>query len=212
MWIDVDQNTEEWDLLRSKKATSSNFAKIMANDGKAFGEPAKAYAAKIATSRFIDGPVSSGFSNAAMARGHELEPIAINEYENQYFVDVTKGGFYDCGEIGGSPDGRVGKDGLVEVKSQEAHVHYASIKRGSYSPAYKWQFVGNLLVSGRDWIDYISFCVDIPTPERLFVCRMYSSHFSEDLKRLESRLKSFEELVCQCLSDIKENPYFIVHK
>ena len=37
----VDQNTDAWFDLRLVKITSSNFGTIMANDGKAFGEPAK---------------------------------------------------------------------------------------------------------------------------------------------------------------------------
>ena len=32
---DVQQNTDEWQALRLGKATASNFACIMANDGKA---------------------------------------------------------------------------------------------------------------------------------------------------------------------------------
>ena len=46
MFIDVIQNTEEWFNLRIGKATSSNFAKIMANNNKAFGNPAIEYAQK----------------------------------------------------------------------------------------------------------------------------------------------------------------------
>ena len=34
MWVDIEQNTEEWFNIRLGKATSSNFAKIMANEDK----------------------------------------------------------------------------------------------------------------------------------------------------------------------------------
>lgn len=33
IWHDVEQNSEEWELLRLGKATASNFGLIMANEG-----------------------------------------------------------------------------------------------------------------------------------------------------------------------------------
>ena len=53
IWHDVEQNGEEWDALRLGKATASNFGLIMANDGKAFGEPAKRYALQLALGSLI---------------------------------------------------------------------------------------------------------------------------------------------------------------
>ena len=41
LWHDVEQNTDEWQALRLGKATASSFVCFMANDGKAFGYPAK---------------------------------------------------------------------------------------------------------------------------------------------------------------------------
>ena len=38
---DVEQNTDEWLNLRIAKITGSSISKIMANYGKAFGDPAK---------------------------------------------------------------------------------------------------------------------------------------------------------------------------
>ena len=38
---DVEQNTEAWEDLRAGKITSSPLGKVMANEGAAFGKPAK---------------------------------------------------------------------------------------------------------------------------------------------------------------------------
>ncbi len=54
-WHNVEQNTDEpcpwcgktWMELRAGKVTGSAIPKIMANYGKAFGEPAKKYATNI---------------------------------------------------------------------------------------------------------------------------------------------------------------------
>ena len=39
MWIDIQQNTDSWLDLRAGKVSGSSIGKIMANYGKAFGEP-----------------------------------------------------------------------------------------------------------------------------------------------------------------------------
>ena len=44
----IEQNTDEWLQLRIGKITASNFGTVMANYGKAFGNPAKDYAMRIA--------------------------------------------------------------------------------------------------------------------------------------------------------------------
>ena len=117
IWHDVEQNGEEWDALRLGKATASNFGLIMANDGKAFGEPAKRYAIQLALEQIKGCKSEFGFSNEHMERGHEQEPIARMLYEEMNFVDVDNGGFFDHETYGDSPDGLVGQDGLVEIKS-----------------------------------------------------------------------------------------------
>ena len=61
---DVEQNTDEWFALRAGMLTGSGFGKIMANYGKAFGDPAKKYAANIAIEQITGTPISSDYSNA----------------------------------------------------------------------------------------------------------------------------------------------------
>ena len=101
---DVQQNTEEWESLRIGKITSSSIGLIMANYGKAFGDPAKRHALKIALERMSGLKAEYSFSNDHTERGHEQEPIARSEYEAMMFVDVQNGGFFELGNIGASPD------------------------------------------------------------------------------------------------------------
>ena len=68
IWHDVEQNGEEWDALRMGKATASNFGLIMANEGKAFGEPAKRYALQLALEQIKGSKSEFGFSNDHMDR------------------------------------------------------------------------------------------------------------------------------------------------
>ena len=76
IWHDVDQNDDEWRALRCGKVTGSGLGKVMANNGKAFGDPAKKYAVQLALERITNTWQDNGFSNAHTERGHEQEPIA----------------------------------------------------------------------------------------------------------------------------------------
>jgi len=195
-FIEVDQNSEEWLDLRVAKVTGSVCAKMMANFGKAFGDPAKKMAVTIAREQ-VTGKrsLTESFSNAHMERGHEQEPMARRAYEDEYFVDVANGGFFDCGLFGCSPDGLVDDNGIIEIKSVLDHVHYANIKRGGIDPAYKWQIYFNLLKTEREWIDSISYCADYPEKRRLYVHRVYSEDCKKEFQMIEERSIEFFDLV-----------------
>ena len=161
----------------------------MANYGKAFGDPAKKYAVNIAIEQITGNPIASTFTNDHMERGHEQEPIARMLYEDENFIKVTNGGFFGSDFIGCSPDGLVGDDGVIEIKSVIAPVHYANIKRQNVDPAYKWQCVGNVKFTGRDWIDFVSYCADFPEDKQLFVKRLYFADLHDELAMIDLRVQ-----------------------
>jgi hypothetical protein len=196
---DIEQNTPEWFALRLGKCTASNFQTIMANEGKAFGEPAKKYALQIALERITGNKSGVSFSNAHTERGHEQEPIARELYESENFVDVTNGGFFDCGDYGDSPDGLIGDDGIIEIKSVIATTHFDTLRRGDFDPAYKWQLVGHLVCTGRDWVDFVSYCADFPAHKQLITHRLHRDDYSDEIERLRSRRCDFLELVKQTM-------------
>jgi len=201
-WHDVEQNSEEWENLRLGKITSSHFNIIMSNYGKAFGESAKKYALKLALERIKNRKSEYNYSNAHMERGHDQEPIARMLYEDLYFTEVSNGGFFDCGFYGDSPDGLVGNDGVIEIKSVIETTHYANIKRGAIDPSYKWQVIGHLDCSGREWCDFISYCADFPEVSQLIVYRVYKKDVIEEIKMLSERRKLFNDLIENLISEI----------
>ena len=206
---DIKQNTEEWDMLRCGKITSSSLCKIMAHYPKDFGDPARRYAKALAVERITGRPAGSGYSNAAMARGHEQEPLARIAYENEFFCDVKNGGFFCSDTIGCSPDGLVGDDGLIEIKSAEPHIHYDRVAKQSIDSAYKWQIVGNLLFTGREWIDFVSYCQSFPEDRKLYTCRVNSNDFKKEFGQIESRIAEFSVLIDSIQEKIETANYFI---
>ncbi len=200
---DVQQNSEPWDALRLGKATCSAFGKFMANFGKAFGEPAKDYALQIALERKTGRKAEFSFSNAHTERGHEQEPVARMLYESERFVTVGNGGFFDCGEYGDSPDGLVDSDGVIEIKSVTAPTHYATLRRRSFDPVYRWQLVGHLDCTGRDWVEFISYCSDFPAEKQLLVYRYTRDDFATELGQLRERRAEFLGLVAQTFDNLE---------
>ena len=108
---------------------------------------------------------------------------------------MSNGGFFESDFIGCSPDGLVNSDGVIEIKSVIAPVHFASIKRDAVDPTYKWQCIANLYFTGRDWIDFVSFCADFPAGKQLFIHRMFKSEYTEEFEMLDERIGSFKDMV-----------------
>jgi hypothetical protein len=202
-WVDIQQNTDEWLELRRGKATASNFGKFMANEGKAFGDPAKAYALQISLEIATGRKSENNFSNDHTERGHIQEPIARMLYEDENFLTVTNGGYFDCGDYGDSPDGLVSYDGVIEIKSVIASTHYATLTRGSFDTSYKWQLIGHLDCTGREWVDFVSYCADFPEDKQLIIHRLNRHDYTDEIDRLRSRRYEFLKLVNEILFKIK---------
>lgn len=192
---DIEQNTDDWLLLRAGKITGSGISKIMANLGKAFGEPAKKYASQIVLERITGKPVSDGFSNEHTERGHEQEPMARKAYEELRFVDIGNGGFFELEGVGCSPDGLIGQNGLIEIKSVIYSTHFNNIRRQTFDPAYKWQLISNLKFTGREWIDFVSYCADFPKDKQLFIVRLHKEDLQEEFKLVDNRIAEFNALI-----------------
>lgn len=190
---DVRQNSDEWFDLRLGKITSSNFDKICANMGKSFGNPAKEYAQQKALERVTNKRYEDGYTNSYMERGQQLEPLAIDRYEIETFSEVKNGGFSSINVYGDSTDGMIGSNGCIEIKSVIPKTHWKNIQREGCDPSYKWQIQGHLLISDKDWCDYVSYCPEFPYEKQIYIQRIEKEINMQD--ELKERLIEFEELV-----------------
>ncbi len=198
MFVDIKQNSEEWFELRLKKATSSNFAKIMANDGKTFGLPALEYAERIALEYVTGVKDETGFTSGFMDRGTELEPVARPRYELETLYVVTNGGFHIQKSnhkilLGDSNDGNVGKDGCIEIKCVIPKTQWKRLKKGGYDLAYKWQIQGHIWIGEKDWCDFVSFCPEMPENKQLYIHRIERDN--DMIERMKLRINLFRQEV-----------------
>ena len=117
------------------------------------------------TAERITGYTEPTYSNDDMLRGTLDEPIARDLYSKHYAL-AREIGFTvrdDWGwNLGYSPDGLVGDDGLIEIKSRRAKKQLLTVLADEVPPENLAQLQCGLLVTGRKWIDYVSFCGGMP--------------------------------------------------
>lgn len=100
------------------------------------------------------------FTSNDMLRGKEAEPFAVDTYSQNYAPVTTVGLMVreeDGWRLGYSPDGLVGDDGLIEVKAPRQKTQLTTVLSGKVPADHMAQLQAGLLVSGRKWIDFISF-------------------------------------------------------
>jgi len=109
----------------------------------------------------ITGFVEPTLQSRAMERGQLDEPYARDAYSTHH-ARVTELGFmvrdFDGFKIGYSPDGLVGEDGLIEIKSRTQKIQLKTVLADEVPGENMAQLQTGSLVSGRPWIDYTSYC------------------------------------------------------
>jgi putative phage-type endonuclease len=156
--IDTEQGTQAWMDARAGVPTASNFDKIVTTKGEPSKQREK-YMFQLAAERIV-GKSMESFQSDAMARGVECESEARALYEmlNDCVVDTTGVCFYDESmQIGASPDGMVGADGLIEIKCPQSHTHVGYLIAGVLPTDYFQQVQGQMYVTGRKWVDFLSY-------------------------------------------------------
>jgi len=111
---------------------------------------------------FIGEPIDDGGSGFT-DRGTGMEEEAARWYEFETGAKVEAAGFclHDDHVAGCSPDRFVGADGLLEIKCPAAHTHMGYYLNG-FEDAYTLQVQGQLWVTGRKWLDKLSYHPTIP--------------------------------------------------
>ena len=162
---DLIQGTDEWHAARCGMVTASVAGKLLTSTLKvADNESSRGVVLTLAAER-ITGYVDPTYCGSSMERGHEDEPYARDTY-SEHVAPVDEAGFMvrDFGDyrIGYSPDGLVSVDGQIEVKSRLQKIHLRAILEDRVPAENYAQIQCGLLVSGRDWCDYVSFCGGMP--------------------------------------------------
>jgi putative phage-type endonuclease len=150
------QGTQEWFDVRLGLPSASCFDRIVTMKGEPSKQSEK-YLFKLAGEK-VSGKAEESYQNDAMKRGVEMEDQARQMYQIMQDAIVEQVGF--CVSEGGwgcSPDGLVGEDGMIEIKCPSIAVHVEYLLNGKLPSDYFQQTQGQLLVTGRKWVDFVSF-------------------------------------------------------
>lgn len=163
---DIEQGTPEWHDIRRGMVTASVVGQLVTPTLKvAANMDSRALAALLVAER-ITGHTDPSFVSDDMERGWEDEPRAIETYSEWRETEVTPLGFMvrdDWGfPIGYSPDGLVGEPGLIEVKSRRPKIQVQTVLGDKVPASVMAQIQCGLLVSGREWCDYLSYAGGMP--------------------------------------------------
>ena len=167
------QGTDAWFDVRRGIVTASTVGKLITlKTLQPASNPESRGLTTLLAAERITGWTDPTFMNDDMMRGVEDEPIARDKYAEHY-APVTEVGFMTEDKwgftIGFSPDGLVGDDGLIEIKSRRSKTQLFTILTDQVPSDNMAQLQCGLLVSGRKWIDYVSFSAGMP----LYVKRVH---------------------------------------
>lgn len=164
----IQQNTPAWTSARLYHFTSSELHKLMTKPrGGELSKTAETYifdklAEELTAGTCID---YSEVNSRVTQWGHDHEADARAEYERRTGNAVTLCGFFEWSpDFGGSPDGLVGEEGIIEIKCPYSCTTYARYLTMStvddvrkMVPEYYAQMQGNMLATGRVWCDFVAY-------------------------------------------------------
>ena len=204
--MEMTQQNEEWFLSRIGKVTGSRFGDIIAV-GKN-GQPLKARETIITeiTLELLTGQPGATFTSKASDWGNTQEPYACLAYEVKTGVFVQKTGFIDhptIGQCGASPDGLIETDGGFEAKCPySSAVHLDTLLYGMPSE-HMAQCQGGMLVTKREWWDFVSWNPNFPENMRLYIQR---------IERDQKFIDAMEEKLVIAIAEINANVKNLLEK
>lgn len=146
---------------------------------------------KLVAERLTGRSQESGYVNAAMQWGIDHEAEALAAYEAATGAMVQAIGFceHDDQPVGTSPDGFVGADGIVSIKCPETATHINYLRAGVEPSEHAAQNTHELWLTGRAWVDFVSYDPRLPEDLRLFVLRV--TRTAEQLEAYATEVKAF---------------------
>jgi putative phage-type endonuclease len=187
----IEQGTLEWHELRRGKVTASRVADILAKTKTGPSASRQNYLIELALQRTTK-TIEPSYTNAAMEWGTATEPqarvayeVATNNFVDQVaFVDHPTIKWFGC-----SPDGLVGKDGLLEIKCPNSATHWEYFKAKEPPKKYFIQMQAQMAVTGAKWCDFVSFDPRMPERSQLLVVKVPRD--PEFISQMEAEIQIF---------------------
>lgn len=169
---EVIQGSDQWLAMRRGILTASEMKLIVTPTLKvANNDKEKTHLYELLGQR-ITGYVEPFYISDDMMRGM-VDEITARELYAEKYASVTEVGFITNDKwgwvMGYSPDALVGDDGAIECKSRRAKYQVETLLANKLPDEYLLQVQTGLLVSEREWIDFVSYSAGLP----MFTLRVY---------------------------------------
>jgi putative phage-type endonuclease len=190
---DIIQRSPEWFASKLGRVGASRVADIMATTKSGPSASRKNYMAELLCER-LTGKYAEDYKSPAMEWGIENEPLARAAYEMETGNPVIECGGFPHPTIpmsGASPDGLVGEMGVLEIKCPNTATHLATLDSRSIDLKYRYQMTWQILCSGREWGDFVSF--DPRLPGRLSICIIRFDPPKSMMDDCEKEVRAFVE-------------------
>lgn len=203
----IKQGTIEWHNQRIGSVTASQIANVVARTKTGTSEKRKRYLYEIVAERLtgkaVDVPITQ-----AMARGIELEPQARDIFaKSMKDFDVQEAEYYKHPTIkyaGASPDGLLGKFGLLEIKAmgQLAHCRQLAEPHKILNKDHELQMLWQqACMPERLFSIYLCYNPDFPMKQQCFVQKIHRDN--KKIRELEVAVEDFLDEVESVLTKIK---------
>lgn len=196
------QESQDWMQARCGKFTASRASDLMAKTRSGPSASRSNLIALLAVERLTGHSVET-YQNEAMRRGTELEAEARDAYSFQTGHAVAEVGFIasdDLPNTGCSPDGLVGS-GLLEIKCPASMAkHLDALRTSAHATEYRWQLQHQLMVTGAEWVDAVSYDPRFPEHLQLAIRRVYPDQVAID--ELREAIKAADAEVEATIADL----------
>lgn len=189
-----EQGTPEWKADRAGKGTGSK-AKCVVAEGRTKGVEAvtrRDYRVQLVAERLSGCANDEEFVTKEMQWGIDHEADARLAYEIETGELVERVGFLYRADMaaGCSLDGFVSeRRGIWEAKCPKTATHISYLLAARIPPEYVPQITHNLLMTGADFVDFVSYDPRLPESLQLFHIRAQRSEF--DVAGYEAELRKF---------------------
>lgn len=189
--LNDEQGSDSWHAARCGILTASVMQCLMVDGKSSSGLGAGAFTLmnQLIGERFTGEPADKFEGNAHTSRGHELEPVARAFVSERLKVEIVNVGIILNHGCGYSPDGLIGDDGLIEIKTKLPKLQIDVILGGVVPSDHVCQCQAGLWISEREYIDFASFWPGMP----LFHKR--AERDEAYIHKLSQRVKTFYEIM-----------------
>ena len=183
----MEQVSMEWFEIRLGKITGSRLKQVMSTKSLDLVDE---LIDELETGRISN----DTFISEAMQRGTDLEPLAVQVYEDLKGIKTTQVGFIQSDTmpmVGLSPDRLIGDNGALEVKCPDTKNHIRAIRHNKLPTQHLYQIIMYFIVHEKlEWLDFMSYDPRL-IKRPVFIFRVNREDLSDKIEECTESLEKF---------------------